>query len=83
VVWVFSLPLDYIITEESSKFSIPEIKTGIVPAITALYLSRKIGLSNLAYFLLSGEEVNSEEALRMGLIHKITGRGDFKKNQIV
>ncbi len=71
--------LDYIITEESSKFSIPEIKSGIVPAITALYLSRKIGLSNLACFLLSGEEVNSEEALRMGLIHKITGRGDFQK----
>lgn len=72
--------LDYIIAEESSKFSIPEIKSGIVPAITGLYLSRKIGLSNFAHFLLSGEEVKSEEALRMGLVNKIAGRGDFQKD---
>ncbi|MEM3841575.1 MAG: enoyl-CoA hydratase/isomerase family protein [Candidatus Micrarchaeaceae archaeon] len=73
-----ALACDIRIATEDSKFGMPEIKLGIMPGGGGTYrLPRVIGFGNAKYMVLTGNQIDANEALRMGLISKIVKKGEL------
>lgn len=68
---------DCAIAEENSIFGTPEVKIGIPPAMTSLYVLRKTTLSNLSLLSLSGEIIGAQEALSSGLVNRLFAMESF------
>ena len=67
-----SLACDIRIAAEGTVFALPEVSRGIAPASGAMYwLPRIIGLGRALEMILTGEPVEAEEALRIGLINRL------------
>ncbi len=61
---------DFIIADKTkSKFGYPEVKIGFIPAIVSTFLIRKIGEGKTRRLLISGEIINAEEAVEIGLVN--------------
>jgi len=59
-------------------FGLPEIKLGLIPGFGGTQrLPRIIGPSKAAELILTGETVNSEEALTLGLVNRIVPPGEI------
>jgi methylglutaconyl-CoA hydratase len=59
---------DFIIADkEKARFGYPEVKIGFIPAIVSAFLVKKIGEGKAKNLLLSGEIINAEKALQIGL----------------
>ncbi|MEI8399408.1 MAG: enoyl-CoA hydratase [Alcaligenaceae bacterium] len=54
----------------NTQFGMPEVKVGIPSVIHAALMPRLIGQARAAWLLLSGENINTEQALQWGLIHE-------------
>ncbi len=68
-----ALACDIRIASSAAKFGQPEVSLGLVPGYAGTQrLPRLAGLGNALYMLLSGEMISAEEALRMGLVQKVT-----------
>lgn len=66
------------IASARSVFAMPEIFLGMVPAFGGSYrLPLKIGRERAIKMILSGEKINSEEALSIGLVSKIVQEEDL------
>lgn len=63
---------DFIYSAPEAKFGYTEVKIGFVPAMVLVFLIRKVGESRATQLLLSGELIDAESALAMGLIHRIS-----------
>tara|TARA_B100000700_G_scaffold319621_2_gene415188 strand:+ start:17568 stop:18320 length:753 start_codon:yes stop_codon:yes gene_type:complete len=67
-----SLSCDIRIASRNSLFAFPETKMGYVPLAGATQrLPRAIGRSNALRMLLTGEEIDADEALRIGLVSEL------------
>jgi enoyl-CoA hydratase/3-hydroxyacyl-CoA dehydrogenase len=67
-----ALACDFRIANESAQFGSPEINLGIIPGWGGTQrLSRIIGLSKAKEFVFLGDRVPADEALRLGLVHKV------------
>ena len=67
-----ALACDFRIASTKAKFGQPEVNLGVIPGYAATQrLPRLIGLGNALFWLLTGEIVGAEEALRVGLVQKI------------
>ena len=67
-----ALACDIRVAAADSLFAFPETKMGYVPLAGATQrLPRAIGRSNALRMLLTGEEINADEALRIGLISEL------------
>jgi methylglutaconyl-CoA hydratase len=60
---------DIAIATPQTKFGLPEVKLGIVPAVISPYVIAKIGTSHARALFLTGERFDTERALRIGLVH--------------
>lgn len=67
---------DHVVASEKSVFATTEVKLGILPAVIGPYIVRKIGLSNAAPLMLSGEKVDASHALHLGLAQKVISQPD-------
>lgn len=64
---------DIRIASSKAKFGQPEVNLGLIPGYAATQrLSRLVGMGNALYLLTSAEMIGAEDALRMGLIQKVT-----------
>jgi methylglutaconyl-CoA hydratase len=63
---------DVAIAAPDCKFGLSEVKLGILPAVISPYVIGKIGRSHARALFLTGERFDSERALRMGLVHRVT-----------
>jgi enoyl-CoA hydratase len=64
---------DVRIASVKAKFGQPEVNLGMIPGYAGTQrLSRLVGMGNALYLLMSGEMIGAEEALRMGLVQKLT-----------
>ncbi|MCO4793959.1 MAG: enoyl-CoA hydratase/isomerase family protein [Bacteriovoracaceae bacterium] len=63
---------DYVVAHESAKFGFTEVRLGLVPAVISPFVMAKIGESQARAYFLSGERFDSEEAKRIGLVHKVS-----------
>ncbi len=61
---------DIAIGVEATKFSLSEVKLGLVPAVISPYVISAIGLRHARRLFLSAEIFDSALALRIGLLHE-------------
>jgi cyclohexa-1,5-dienecarbonyl-CoA hydratase len=62
---------DIVIASNRAKFGQPEIKLGVFPPIAAILLPGIIGERRARELILTGELIESEEALRLGLVNYV------------
>ncbi|HEX8926608.1 MAG TPA: enoyl-CoA hydratase-related protein, partial [Terriglobales bacterium] len=62
---------DITIASTNAKFGYSEVKIGFVPAIVSSFLLRQVGEKIAREMLVSGRNVDAEEAFRIGLINFI------------
>jgi methylglutaconyl-CoA hydratase len=62
---------DIAVAHEDSRFCFTEVKLGLVPAIIADFILQKVSAQRLAPAIFLAEVFTAQEALGMGLIHKI------------
>lgn len=62
---------DFVVAAEGSRFGFTETRLGIVPGTISPFVMEKIGVSFARAYFLSGAQFGTDEALRMGLIHKV------------
>ena len=66
-----ALTCDIRICSENARMALAEVKVGLCPPGGSFNLPRLVGLSNAMWLLLSGEPVDANEALRMGLVSRV------------
>jgi len=62
---------DVAIAERGATFRLSEVKLGIIPAMISPYVIAAMGRRHAHRYMLSGEEFDSAEAFRTGLVHDI------------
>lgn len=62
---------DIAIASENAKFSLSEVKLGLVPACISPYVIRKVGEGRCREFFLTGERLTARRALELGLINQM------------
>ncbi len=71
------------IASTKAKFSLPEIKLGVIPGYGGTqYLPRLVGKSRALELILSGKLIPASEALRTGLIHEICAPDELEQRAL-
>jgi methylglutaconyl-CoA hydratase len=60
----------FAVCENNTKFSLSEVKIGVVPACIAPYVFKRIGEYNTLSLMLSGRRIDGEEAEQIKLVNK-------------
>ena len=63
---------DLRVAADTAVFGMPEVKVGIPSVIEAALLPRLIGWGRATELILTGETIDAAEALRIGLVEKVT-----------
>lgn len=68
-----AMACDFRISSVKAKFGQPEVNLGLIPGYAGTQrLPRLVGLANALYLLTTAEMIGADEALRMGLVQKVT-----------
>jgi enoyl-CoA hydratase len=68
-----AMACDFRIAGKNAKFGQPEVNLGLIPGYSATQrLSRLCGLGNALFLLMTAETISADEALRIGLVQKVT-----------
>jgi enoyl-CoA hydratase len=71
------------IASENAKFGQPEVNLGIIPGYGGTQrLARLINTGRAAEYILTGDMITAEEALRIGLINKITNQAQLLEEAV-
>ena len=70
---------DMVLASEKARFGQPEIQVGVFPPIAALAFPRMIGRKKAMELMLSGEAINAQEAMAIGLVNKVVPPEDLQK----
>ena len=70
---------DIVIASDTSRFLQPEIKLGVFPPMGAVVYPRVIGPKRAMELLLTGEAINAQQALVMGLVNRVVPRAALKE----
>ncbi|MBR45435.1 MAG: enoyl-CoA hydratase [Rhodospirillaceae bacterium] len=62
---------DIAIAARSARFSITEVRLGLIPSVISPFLINAIGESYARRYVLTGERISSAEAERIGLVHEV------------
>jgi methylglutaconyl-CoA hydratase len=73
---------DIVVAETDAQFAFSEVKLGIVPAVISPFALAKIGPGAARRFFVSGERFSADVALRIGLVHEVTGDLDAAVERI-
>jgi methylglutaconyl-CoA hydratase len=71
---------DYVHIHDKAKFGFTETRLGLIPAVISPYVVNKIGESMARAYFISGEKFQSEIALSMRLVHKVSSVENFEKD---
>ncbi|MCD6598150.1 MAG: enoyl-CoA hydratase/isomerase family protein [Bacteroidales bacterium] len=67
-----AMACDIRLASNKAKFGQPEVSLGLIPGYAGTQrMPRLIGLGNALYYLMTGDYMNAEEALRIGLVQKV------------
>ncbi|MCK9270890.1 MAG: enoyl-CoA hydratase-related protein [Bacteroidales bacterium] len=68
-----AMACDFRIAADNAKFGQPEVNLGLIPGYAATQrLPRLVGLANALYLLMTAQTIDAAEALRIGLVQKVT-----------
>ncbi len=62
---------DIVVASERAKFSLSEVKIGLVPAAISPYVIRKIGENKAREYFLTGVRITAEKACDLGLVNQV------------
>lgn len=62
---------DIVVAAEDAVFALTEVKLGILPAVIAPYVIRKIGISAARELFLTGARFSAARARELGLVHEV------------
>lgn len=77
------LVMDFVLAKRDAKFAIPEGRIGIFPPVLLTLGPYIIGINNVRRLAMLGEEINAEEAERMGLITKAVDDIDLETQRLI
>jgi enoyl-CoA hydratase len=72
-----ALACDLIVAREGARFGTPEIDVGVFPFMIMALIYRNIGRKRTNELLLLGEQIDAEEAERIGLVNRVVPAGEF------
>jgi methylglutaconyl-CoA hydratase len=70
---------DVVVTEIGTRFALPEVRLGLLPAVIGPYLVRKLGASVALELTLTSRRLNAWEALAAGLVHRVAQAPDMDR----
>lgn len=70
---------DYALATAEAKFSLSELKMGIVPALIMPYLAKKLHPTTFARLVLTAEVFDAEQAHDYGLLAEVVADDDFRE----
>jgi len=73
---------DIVITSEKGRFGQPEIKLGMFPPVAAVLLPRIIGEKRARELILTGEILEANHALRLGLVNYVVPSAQLSQKTI-
>jgi isohexenylglutaconyl-CoA hydratase len=62
---------DIAIARTDTKFGLPEVRLGIVPALISPYVIQRLGLTRARELMLTGRRFSGDEAKAYGLVHEV------------
>jgi methylglutaconyl-CoA hydratase len=68
---------DIVIAADDAMFALSEVKLGILPAVVAPYVLRKIGVSAARELFLTGARFDAARAKEIGLVHEVVPAGEL------
>ena len=68
---------DVAIAAEDTVFALSEVRLGILPAVVAPYVLRKIGVSAARELFLTGARFTAARAREIGLVHEVVPAGEL------
>lgn len=68
---------DIVIASERAKFSLSEVKLGLVPACILPYVFKRVGERGCRELFLTGQRVNAEESLKFGLSNQVVPEAEL------
>jgi enoyl-CoA hydratase len=75
-----ALSCDIRICSENAKFALPEASLGIIPAAGGMYrMARVAGIGITKELVLTGEPIDSQRALQIGLVSKVVPQSELLK----
>ncbi|MFN8625686.1 MAG: enoyl-CoA hydratase-related protein [Candidatus Binatia bacterium] len=73
-----ALACDLIVASQTAKFGQPEINLGIIPGFGGTQrLARRIGVAAARLLIYSGDMVDADEALRLGVVNRVVAAADL------
>lgn len=75
-----ALACDIRIAVETAKFGLPEVRVGSIPGGGGTQrLPRTIGASDAMLLMTTGDHIDAAEALRLGIVSRVTPQGELMK----
>jgi methylglutaconyl-CoA hydratase len=68
---------DLAVAAESARFSLSEVKLGLIPSCISPYVIKKIGEGRAHEFFLTGERISAEKAREIGLVNEVAKEGEL------
>lgn len=68
---------DIALASEDARFALREVRVGLVPAVIAPFLLRKVGVSHVQRLALTGEPFTAPVARDIGLVHEVVPARDL------
>lgn len=73
-----ALLCQFIVCEETARFSLPEIKLGTLPPFAALLLPMRAGQAATDFLALTGAEMTASDAYRLGIAQQLCQPGNLR-----
>jgi cyclohexa-1,5-dienecarbonyl-CoA hydratase len=70
---------DFIIADPSAQFAVPEIKLAFFPPLACSALPGIVGRQNAAHLIFTGDTIDAQRALAMGLVQQIVEQSAWGK----
>ena len=78
-----ALLADIRICSDNAQFGLPEVRVGSIPGAGGTQrLIRAVGQSDAMWMLLTGERIDANEALRIGLVSKVVALSELQETAI-
>jgi methylglutaconyl-CoA hydratase len=74
---------DIAVASTDAVFAFSEVKLGIIPAVISPFVLAKIGAGQARRWFVTGERLDAETALRIGLVHEVTTDLDTAVDRVV
>lgn len=74
----FIMACDFRIASERASFGFPEVTLALPTIVGAVRAPRLVGLGNALELLLTGDRIDAQRALQMGLVHRVVPQDAVK-----